>query len=115
MCGGESAVFKIPAGLQPGLAMWMQGQMLYACACLCSLNLAARHHLKAWCMQAQLYLGFVQRRVHEQDILQAAAQHGLAPCQVPAEADLAGFVGGVLRLLAFRPANACEHLDREGL
>lgn len=54
------------------------------------------------CMQAKLCLGFVQRRVHEADICQAADEHGLQACQVPEEATRAGFVDGMLRLLVFQ-------------
>lgn len=64
-------------------------------------------------LQARLYLGFVQRRVHEADILRAADEHGLCPCQAPEEAARAGFVDGMLRLLAFGPTRAgcdCMHL-----
>ena len=52
-------------------------------------------------MQARLYLGFVQRRVHESDVLAAAGQHGLRSCSPPALATGAGFIDGMLRLLAF--------------
>ena len=45
----------------------------------------------------------MQRRVHEEAILQQAASHGLQPCPCRADEQAlqrAGFVGGALRLLS---------------